>query len=65
MDEKGKEKVEDPKAKEEANVHKYIEQMNAQQRRAHLIASTHLRSSFNITRSNGYKEFLKSVENVK
>jgi hypothetical protein len=50
------------KEKEDANVQKYIEQMNAQQQRAHLIASTHLRSSFNITRSNGYKEFLKSIE---
>ena len=40
---------------------KYIEQMNEQQRKAYLIASTHLKSSFSILRSNGYKEFLKSV----
>ena len=46
------------KEKEKSNEERYIEQMNEQQRKAHLIASTHLKSSFNISRSNGYKEFL-------
>ena len=62
--EKEKEKDKDKekeKEKEKSNEERYIEQMNAQQRKAHLIASTHLKTSFSILRSNGYKEFLKSV----
>jgi len=41
------------------NEEKYIEQMTPLQKKAHLIASAHLKSSFNITRSNGFKEFMK------
>jgi hypothetical protein len=49
------EKEEEKKTNEE----KYIEQMNSLQLKAYMIASDHLKSSFSISRSNGFKEFMK------
>jgi hypothetical protein len=59
MEETNKDKKDN---REKSLEERYIEQMNEQQRKAYLIASTHLKSSFSILRSNGYKDFLKSVE---
>jgi hypothetical protein len=44
---------------EKKNIELYIGQMNEQQKKAYLIALEHLKSSFSITRSNGFKEFMK------
>lgn len=38
----------------------YISKMTELQRKAYLIAKSHLGTSFNIKKSNGFKEFLKS-----
>jgi hypothetical protein len=46
--------------KEKTNVEKYLEQMNSLQKKAYQIASSHLKSSFNVEHSNGYKEYLKN-----
>ena len=35
----------------------YIQQMNDESKKAYLIAKAHLGSSFNILKSNGYKEW--------
>ena len=35
----------------------YIQQMNDESKQAYLIAKAHLGSSFNILKSNGYKEW--------
>ena len=44
---------------EKKNIELYIGQMNEQQKKAYFIALDHLKSSFSITRSNGFKEFMK------
>jgi hypothetical protein len=41
------------------DVANYISQMNELQRKAYLIAKNHLGTSFNIVKSNGYKEWQK------
>lgn len=41
------------------DVANYISQMNELQRKAYLIAKHHLGTSFNIVKSNGYKEWQK------
>ena len=38
----------------------YISTMTELQRKAYLIAKSHLGTSFNIKKSNGFKEFMKS-----
>ena len=40
-------------------VEEYISQLNERQRQAYSIAMTHLGSSFNVVRSNGYVEWIK------
>ena len=37
----------------------YLDQMNEREKKAYLIAFQHLGSSFNIYKSNGFKEWLK------
>ena len=44
---------------EKKNIVQYMEQMNEQQKKAYLIALDHLKSSFSIIRSNGFKDFMK------
>ena len=61
MNDSGESKEKSLNVDRTTNVDRYIEQMTPQQRRAYLIASTHLKSSFSIVRSNGYKEFIKSL----
>jgi hypothetical protein len=38
-------------------IQNYIQQMNEQQKKAYLIAYHHLGSSFNVHKSNGFKEW--------
>ena len=40
----------------------YLTSLNEQQRKAYNIAKRHLGTSFDIARSNGYKEWLKTQE---
>jgi len=40
----------------------YLVQMNEREKRAYLIAFQHLGSSFNIYKSNGFKEWLKKQD---
>ena len=40
----------------------YLEQLTPQERKAHDIAKSHLGTSFNILRSNGYKSWIKKQE---
>lgn len=40
-------------------VHKYITQLNDTEKQAYLIAYNHLGSSFNIVKSNGFKDWMK------
>lgn len=37
----------------------YLEQLTPQERKAHDIAKSHLGTSFDIVRSNGYKSWIK------
>ena len=37
----------------------YLEQLSPQERKAHDIAKSHLGTSFDIVRSNGYKSWMK------
>ena len=42
---------------EQTNIYKYIYQMDDHHKKAYLIAKNHLKTSFNILKSNGYKEW--------
>ena len=39
------------------NIYEYLNQMNEFEKKAYLIAMNHLGTSFNILKSNGYKEW--------
>jgi len=41
-------------------IYEYLKQMDNMQKKAYLIAYNHLGTSFNIYRSNGFKEWVKS-----
>jgi hypothetical protein len=41
-------------------IYEYLKQMDGVQKKAYLIAFNHLGTSFNINRSNGFKEWIKS-----
>ena len=43
-------------------IYKYLESMDERQIKAYLIAKDHLGSSFNIFKSNGYKEWKSKNE---
>lgn len=47
------------KDKEQDLVEEYINQMSAREKKAYHIASNHLKTSFNILLSNGFKEWKK------
>lgn len=40
----------------------YLDEMNEREKKAYLIAFQHLGSSFNIYKSNGFKDFLKKTK---
>jgi hypothetical protein len=40
----------------------YLEQMDDHNRKGYLIAQNHLGTSFNIYKSNGYKDWLKNIK---
>jgi len=40
----------------------YLQQLTPQERKAHDIAKSHLGTSFNVLRSNGYKSWIKKQE---
>lgn len=42
---------------EQQDVYNYLCQMNETQKKAYLIAMSHLGTSFNVCKSNGYKEW--------
>jgi competence protein ComGC len=42
------------------SVYHYLQQMDEKQKKAYLIAKEHLGTSFNILKSNGYKEWIKN-----
>jgi hypothetical protein len=44
------------------NIRDYLEQLNPIEVRAYNIAKDHLKSSFNLVRSNGYNDWLKLNE---
>lgn len=44
-------------------IYKYLNELDNFEKKAYLIAFEHLGSSFNIYKSNGFKEFLKSDQN--
>ncbi len=41
-------------------IHEYLSNLNDMQKKAYLIAKTHLGTSFNIYKSNGFKEWQKN-----
>lgn len=45
----------------DAKIKKYLDQMTEQERKAYLIALSHLGTSFNIYKSNGYIEWCKKM----
>jgi hypothetical protein len=45
---------------EEVKIEQYISKMTDLQRKAFLIAKSHLGTSFNIKKSNGFKEFQRT-----
>jgi hypothetical protein len=47
---------------QEQLVNLYIQQFNSVQKKAYEISQSHLKSSFNILRSNGYIEWKKKFE---
>jgi len=42
------------------SIDKYIKSMDEQKKKAYQIAKDHLGTSFDITRSNGYNEYIRS-----
>ena len=40
----------------------YLQEMDDHNRKGYLIAQSHLGTSFNIYKSNGYKEWLKNIK---
>jgi len=40
----------------------YLQQMDEHNKKAYIIAQNHLGTSFNIYKSNGYKEWLKNIK---
>ena len=46
---------------EEAKIEQYISKMTELERKAYLIAKSHLGTSFNIKKSNGFKEFQRTT----
>jgi len=40
----------------------YLQEMDDHNRKGYLIAQNHLGTSFNIYKSNGYKEWLKNIK---
>lgn len=42
------------------NIEDYLNQLNSHERQIYLIAHTHLKTSFNIVKSNGYISWLKT-----
>jgi len=44
------------------NIYEYLKQLDEQQRIAYNIAYHHLNTSFNIYRSNGYKEWIQKMK---
>jgi len=47
-------------AKNVQNIGEYINNMDEKHKQAYLIAKDHLKSSFDIERSNGFKEYKKN-----
>jgi len=43
-------------------IHQYLNQLNDLEKKAHFIAKHHLGTSYNITKSNGYIEWLKKQD---
>jgi hypothetical protein len=43
----------------QTTIYKYLNQMDDHHKKAYLIAKDHLKTSFNILKSNGYKEWLQ------
>ena len=41
------------------NIIRYIMNMNSIEKKAYSIGKEHLKTSFSVTKSNGYKEFIK------
>ena len=46
----------------EKSINAYLQQFNETEKKAYLIAKSHLGTSFNIARSNGYIEWKKKQE---
>jgi hypothetical protein len=44
-------------------ISEYINSLNEKERKAYLIAQEHLLTSFDIVKSNGFKEFIKKRNN--
>jgi hypothetical protein len=42
-------------------IYNYLAQLDVQQKKAYIIAYNHLGTSFNISKSNGYKEWKKQL----
>ena len=40
----------------------YLQQMDDHNRKAYIIAQNHLGTSFNVYKSNGYKDWLKNIK---
>lgn len=51
-------------APDQARVVQYIESLDALEKRALVIAKEHLGSSFNVVKSNGYINWLKSIDSI-
>jgi hypothetical protein len=45
----------------QTDIFNYLQQMDAHNRKAYIIAQDHLGTSFNIYKSNGYKEWFKKM----
>ena len=43
------------------DIFNYLQEMDDHNRKGYLIAQNHLGTSFNIYKSNGYKEWLKNI----
>ena len=52
--------IKDYSYEKQQNILEYLKQMDHMQKKAYLIAQHHLGTSFNIYRSNGFKEFIKN-----
>ena len=58
------EQIKNYSIEKQREIYEYLQNMDESDKKAYLIAMNHLGSSFNIYRSNGFKEWKQSKKNL-